>query len=130
MCWAIHRGTVQCDFAHRTVPCVTEAGVIGFEASYKGNPLHIVVTSKDGESGLFYTFETNCSVDALAFEIYSKYNEKTRFFTQETIYCESRNYIGPKREFSVGISLYFLIGFEIEVSYNYGDIIEYIAVMQ
>ncbi|MBQ3137184.1 MAG: hypothetical protein IJB74_06870, partial [Clostridia bacterium] len=106
-----------------------EAGPIGLEASVKGNPLHLVLTTDSEERGLYYTFEGNVSADIVLMEAFTKDSYKYEFWTGADVSEGKTSDFKFKDTASLGVSLYFFIGGEIEVSYNYGRVIDYIKIM-
>ena len=106
-----------------------DIGFVGLEALFKGNPLHVVLSTEKGQSGLYYTFENSYSIDMIYYEGYYEYKEKTKFSNPSVYSCDEDTYWGPKKSFAIGASLYFLVGYEIKLTFDYSNVVTWLYLM-
>ncbi len=103
-----------------------EVGALGLEASIKGNPLHLVLTTKDEDRGLFYSVNSNVSMEFFAFEAFVRDNVQYEFWSQKDVSTGYEKDFRIKDSVSFGASVYLFFGCEFEVSFRYKDLSDYL----
>ena len=103
-----------------------DLGIASAEAYFKGNILNLVCSTDEEKAGLFYSCESNVSVDVLIFEISRKESHKVNYFTGKETIKPDMSDISLKGEYSFGVSLYMFVGAEVYVRINIKEILDYI----
>ncbi len=96
-----------------------EAGLVGLDASYKGNFLEIVIGGPKEERGLYSSLEKSASFDAVGFEIFSREEYRINHLTGKIIEKPNESDIVFKEDITFGASFYCFLGAEAEISINW-----------